>query len=457
MHLYEIIEIIAFNGRSVLMRKTDTTIEYVEPGSYADEAGIVKGDKLLKINGNDFHDILEYRYLMSEYEVELEIEKQDGSVEIITIENDYEDIGIEFKEELIDQAQSCTNKCIFCFIDQLPVGLRVTVFFKDDVTRLSFLQGNYVTLTNMSDEEIDRLIAMHVSPINISVHTTNPELRCMMLKNRFAGKCYDIMKKFAANNIIMNCQIVLCPNINDGNELDRSLNDMAALYPNVNSISVVPVGLTRYREGLHKIEPFDASMSQKVIEQVENLQQKYLNEIGTRLVYLSDEFYVNCNMRVPDADSYEGFPQIENGVGLIASMQEEFDSAIDYAKEVSSKRKVALVTGELAAPFITSLAERVQKKTSVQIQVYPIKNNFFGGGVNVAGLVCGNDIIEQLKGKIDADIMLIPDVMLRDNDMIFLDDVTVGDVEIELGVRIDTVLNDGYDFIEKITGEELEL
>lgn len=439
------------------MRKTDTTIEYVEPGSYADEAGIVKGDKLLKINGNDFHDILEYRYLMSEYEVELEIEKQDGSVEIITIENDYEDIGIEFKEELIDQAQSCTNKCIFCFIDQLPEGMRETVYFKDDDTRLSFLQGNYVTLTNMSDEEIDRLIAMHVSPINISVHTTNPELRCMMLKNRFAGKCYDIMKKFAANNIIMNCQIVLCPNINDGNELDRSLNDMAALYPNVNSISVVPVGLTRYREGLHKIEPFDASMSQKVIEQVENLQQKYLNEIGTRLVYLSDEFYVNCNMRVPDADSYEGFPQIENGVGLIASMQEEFDSAIDYAKEVSSKRKVALVTGELAAPFITSLAERVQKKTSVQIQVYPIKNNFFGGGVNVAGLVCGNDIIEQLKGKIDADIILIPDVMLRDNDMIFLDDVTVGDVEIELGVRIDTVLNDGYDFIEKITGEELEL
>ncbi len=439
------------------MRKTDKTIKYVEEGSYAEEAGIKAGDRLIKINGHDFHDILEYRYLMSEYGVELEIEKADGTTEIIIIENNYEDIGIEFKEELIDKAQSCTNKCIFCFIDQLPKGMRETVYFKDDDTRLSFLQGNYVTLTNLSDQEIDSLIAMHVSPINISVHATNPQLRCKMLNNRFAGKCYEIMKKFSQNGIVMNCQIVLCRGINDEEELLRSLNDMAALYPAVGSISVVPVGLTKYREGLHKLEGYDADASKKVIDQVEKVQNKFLKELGTRLVYLSDEFYLNCKMDIPKADEYEGFPQIENGVGLIASMQEEFDSAIKYVKDSYLRKKVAIATGEIAEPFIKELSKRLQEKTNIQIDVYPIKNNFFGGGVNVAGLVCGTDIIEQLKGKIEAEIMLIPDVMLRDNDMIFLDDITVEDVERELEVKIDTVINDGYEFIEKITGEELEL
>lgn len=439
------------------MRQTDKTIKYVEEGSYAWEAGINSGDKLLKINGHDFHDILEYRYLMSEYEVELEVEKADGTIEVVIIENDYEDIGIEFKEELIDKAQSCTNKCIFCFIDQLPKGMRETVYFKDDDTRLSFLQGNYVTLTNLSDEEIESLIAMHVSPINISVHTTNPELRKTMLCNRFAGKCYDIMQKFAQNDIVMNCQIVLCRGINDEDELNRSLCDMAKLYPAVGSISVVPVGLTKHREGLHKLEAYDAQSSKKVIEQVEKLQQKFLDELGTRLVYLSDEFYLNCGMDIPNADEYEGFPQIENGVGLIASMQEEFDSAIKYVKSSYSRKKVAIITGEIAAPFIEGLAKRLSDKTNIQIDVYPVKNNFFGGGVNVAGLVCGSDIKKQLKGKIDAEIILIPDVMLRDNDRIFLDDVTVEELEEEFATKIESVYNDGYEFIEKITGEELEI
>lgn len=438
------------------MHKIDTTIGYVEEDSLAFEAGIEAGDKLMKINGSDFHDILEYRYLVSEYEVELEVEKTDGSIEIITIENDYEDLGIEFKEELIDKAQSCTNKCIFCFIDQLPKGMRETVYFKDDDTRLSFLQGNYVTLTNMSDEEIDRLIKMHVSPINISVHATNPELRCKMLNNRFAGKCYDIMKKLAANNICMNCQIVLCPGINDGENLDKTISDLAALHPFVNSVSVVPVGLTRYREGLYKLKEFDKLGSEQVIKQVERWQDKLLEECGTRLIFLSDEFYINADIPIPDAEDYEGFPQLENGVGLVASMKEEFESAIKLVKPQKRNRHVIAVTGELAADFISGISNALEKVADgVKIDVRPIKNNFFGGGVNVSGLVCGCDIIEQLKDAEKADALIIPQSMLRDDDEIFLDDTTVAQVEEALGMKVIAVLNDGYDFVEKILDEEL--
>lgn len=438
------------------MHKIDTTIGYVEEDSLAFEAGIEAGDKLMKINGSDFHDILEYRYLVSEYEVELEVEKTDGSIEIITIENDYEDLGIEFKEELIDKAQSCTNKCIFCFIDQLPKGMRETVYFKDDDTRLSFLQGNYVTLTNMSDEEINRLIKMHVSPINISVHATNPELRCKMLNNRFAGKCYDIMKKLAANNICMNCQIVLCPGINDGENLDKTISDLAALHPFVNSVSVVPVGLTRYREGLYKLKEFDKLGSEQVIKQVERWQDKLLEECGTRLIFLSDEFYINADIPIPDAEDYEGFPQLENGVGLVASMKEEFESAIKLVKPKKRNRHVIAVTGELAADFISGISNALEKVADgVKIDVRPIKNNFFGGGVNVSGLVCGCDIIEQLKDAEKADALIIPQSMLRDDDEIFLDDTTVAQVEEALGMKVIAVLNDGYDFVEKILDEEL--
>ena len=439
------------------MRKADTTIKYVEPFSIAEEAGLEAGDKLVKINGHEFHDILEYRYLISEYEITIEVEKKDGAVEIITIESNYEDLGIEFREGLIDKAQSCTNKCIFCFIDQLPKGMRETVYFKDDDTRLSFLQGNYVTLTNMSDEEIDRLIAMHVSPINVSVHTTNPELRCKMLNNRFAGKCFEIMKKFKENGIQMNCQIVLCPDINDKSELERSLRDMASLYPYVNSISVVPVGLTAYREGLYPLKPFNAETSAETIEQVEKIQNEFLEKLGTRLVYLSDEFYVNAGREVPEADSYEGFPQIENGVGLMASMQEEFDSAVKLIPDKKFSRHVVAATGEIAYDFIKSLAERIEKKANgVKIDVYAIKNNFFGGGVTVSGLVTGGDIIAQLKDKPKGDILAIPQSMLRDGEDIFLDDSTVDDVEKALGMPIVPIMNDGYEFIEKLIGCELE-
>lgn len=439
------------------MRSSDTTIAYIEPNSIAEEAGIEAGDVLVKINGSAFRDILEYRYLTAEYEVTLEVLKKNGETEIITIESDYEDLGIEFGEGLIDEAQSCTNKCIFCFIDQLPKGMRETVYFKDDDTRLSFLQGNYVTLTNMSDEEIDSLIKMRVSPINVSVHATNPELRCKMLNNRFAGKCYDIMKKFAEHEIFMNCQIVLCPEINDGEELKRTLYDLGRLFPYVTSVSVVPVGLTRYREGLYPLKPFTAETSAETIEFVEAIQKEFLEKLGTRLVYLSDEFYVNAGIPVPDADCYEGFPQIENGVGLIASMKEEFDSALKIVKNKPRLRYVSIATGEIAFDFIRSLADALEQKCEgIKADVYAIKNDFFGGGVSVSGLVCGSDIIKQLKNKIKTDILFIPHSMLRDDDNIFLDDTTVEDVERELNVKVIPIINDGYEFIEKILDEELE-
>lgn len=439
------------------MRKADTTIKYVEPFSPAAQAGLLEGDTILKINGCDFHDILEYRYLTAEYEVELEIKKINGEIEKIVITNDYEDLGIEFKEGLIDEAQSCHNKCIFCFIDQLPKGMRETVYFKDDDTRLSFLQGNYVTLTNLSDEEIDRLIKMRVSPINVSVHATDPELRCKMLNNRFAGKCYNIMKKFSENGIMMNCQIVLCPEINDGKQLDRTIADLEALYPHVNSVSAVPVGLTRYRDGLYKLKPYTKETAAQVIEQVSAHQERLLQTIGTRLIYLSDEFYIKAGLPIPEPDSYEGFPQLENGVGLVASLKEEFDAAIKLVKRKEYSRKsVMMATGEIVGDFISELGAAVQEATGIEVRVYPIKNNFFGGEVNVSGLVTGGDIIEQLKDMPKADVLLIPQTMLRDDDEIFLDDTTVSQVEEALGMPLIPVLNDGYEFIEKIIDEELE-
>ena len=439
------------------MRKINTTVLDVEKKSLAQKAKIKKGDKILKINGHEFYDILEYRFLISEFEVTLDIEKADGSFDTVTLQTDYQDPGIIFEDELICKAQSCHNKCIFCFIDQLPKNMREPVYFKDDDARLSFLQGNYVTLTNMSDEEIDRLIAMRISPINISVHATNPKLREMMLNNRFAGKCYSIMQKLAKNEIYMNCQIVLCPEINDGDELLRSLSDMEALYPYVSSISVVPVGLTAHREGLYPIKPFDPKMCLEVIKAVTKLQEEFLEKHGSRIVYLADEFYIGACIEIPDAESYEGFPQLENGVGLIASMKEEFSHAITLIPKKERKRNISIVTGELAAPFIKNLAKTIEEiSAGIKISVFPIKNNFFGGGVNVAGLVCGQDILNQLKNKNLGDEILIPYSMLRDDEDIFLDDVTTKDIEKAFSVKVIPVLNDGYDFVEKVLGEELE-
>ncbi len=438
------------------MKKADTTIKYVMPDSLAEEAGLESGDILCRINGKEFHDVLEYRFLISESEVELDVIKKDGSREDIIIENDYEDLGIEFSSGLIDDAKSCRNKCIFCFIDQLPKGMRETVYFKDDDTRLSFLQGNYVTMTNMSDDEINRMIEMRISPINISVHTTNPELRVKMLNNKNAGKIYDIMKRFANEGLCMNCQIVLCPGYNDRGELDRTISDLEALYPSVLSLSVVPVGLTRYREGLCPLKGYDRESSRKVINQVHAWQDKIYKRYGFKMVYLSDEFYIMADMPIPSAEDYEGFPQIENGVGLVASLTEEFDSAIKLIKKKQYNRSVTIATGELAYETIKSLAEKLENLCSgLSVNVYAIKNNFFGGMVSVAGLVCGGDLIEQLSDKPKTDIIAIPSVMLRDGEDIFLDDITLDEAKERLGCEIIPINNDGYEFVETIIGEEL--
>lgn len=439
------------------MHKTDRTISYVEPGSLAEEAGIVAGDKLLSINSHSFSDILEYRFLASDAEVELEVEKADGSIEIITMESDYEDLGIEFRQGLIDTPQSCKNKCIFCFIDQLPKGMRETVYFKDDDTRLSFLQGNYVTLTNLTDEEIDRMIEMRISPVNISVHTTNPELRVCMLKNPNAAKIYDIMKKFAANNIYMNCQIVLCPGYNDKDELSRTISDLAALYPYVSSCSVVPVGLTRYRQGLAELTAFDAKMSLDTIRQVEKFQKEFKEKFGINLIYIADEFYINAKLPIPKATEYDGFPQIENGVGLIASMEEEFDAALELIPKRKFSRKVCIATGEIAYEFISFMAERLMARCpGLSISVVAVKNEFFGGGVNVSGLLTGSDLIKSLPDLSGFDELLIPDSMLRDGEDIFLDDMTLSELSQKLKIEITPVINDGYTFCEKVLDTELE-
>lgn len=439
------------------MNRTDTAVLDVESGSLAEEAGIASGDILVAVNGHEIHDILEYKFLTAEYEVTLTVKKPNGDIEEIVIENDYEDLGIVFEEDLLSKPQSCRNKCIFCFIDQLPPGMRKTVYFKDDDTRLSFLQGNYVTLTNLTDEEIDRLIQLRVSPINISVHTTNPKLREFMLCNRFAGNLYERMKKLASNGIYMNCQIVLCPGINDNEELERSLRDMANLGGYVQSISVVPVGVTSYRDGLFPLKTYDKSASMAVVNQVEALQKEFQQSLGTRLVYLSDEFYLNSELPVPHADDYEGFPQIENGVGLVASLREEIEIALGMIENKPRKRCVTVATGEIAYPFIRSMCDLIQQKApGVSVSVVAIKNKFFGGGVSVTGLICGSDLIQTLKHEEKTDEILISSSMLKAGEDIFLDDVTLEEVQNELGVNIVPTDNDGFVFVEHILGEELE-
>ncbi|MCH5184855.1 MAG: DUF512 domain-containing protein [Oscillospiraceae bacterium] len=434
------------------------TVKNVLPGSAAEEAMIEPGDIIVSINDHEFRDIVEYRYLVSEPELKIEVLKKDGTTEIIEMITDYEEPGIEFETGLIDDAQRCRNKCIFCFIDQLPKGMRDTVYFKDDDTRLSFLQGNYVTLTNMSDDDIDRMIQMRVSPINISVHTTNPELRIKMLNNRNAGRVYEIMRRFAENKMHMNCQIVLCHGYNDGRELKRTINDLEALYPYIHSVSAVPVGLTRYREGLCELAAFDKEKSRAALDIITEAQERIYKKHGTRFIYASDELYLNGGLPIPESDAYEGFPQLENGVGLIASMRDEVKEAVTLIKRGKKRRRrVIIATGELAFGFIREMADIVQSAADgVRVDVYAVKNNFFGGGVNVAGLVCGGDIIQQLDGKIpDADIMLIPSAMLRSGEEVFLDDTTLGDVSEKLGIEIRPCENDGFDFVEAVLGEEL--
>jgi len=431
----------------------------VEPDSIAEEAGIEPGDRLLSINGQKIKDIFDYRFLTTEEKLILCIEKRDGEIWEVEIEKEqYEDLGIEFENPMIDDATSCTNKCIFCFIDQLPKGMRKTLYFKDDDTRLSFLTGNYVTLTNIDNRQIERIVKYKMSPVNVSVHTTNPELRVFMLNNRFAGDVLDKIKKLTDGGIIVNCQIVLCKDINDGDELERTIADLGSLYPGVRSISAVPVGITKYRDGLYKLEPFDKESSKIVINQIAGWQKDFLKKYGTRLVYAADEFYIMAGLELPKYEEYEDFPQLENGVGLIALFRQEFYEHLENLNvkvPKNYKRNVSIATGVLAYRYIKKMAEDLEKKIeNLKINVYEIKNNFFGENVTVTGLLTGTDIVSQLSGKELGDVLLISRSTLKAGEDLLLDDYTVGDLEKQLNIKVCAVENNGGEFIRSIIGLE---
>lgn len=429
-------------------------IENVVSGSIAEEIELEIGDEILSINGEIPKDIIDYKYLISDELVNLDIRKKSGEVITFEIEKDYdEDIGIEFTNPLIDEAKCCSNNCIFCFINQLPPNMRKTLYFKDDDSRLSFLQGNFITLTNMSEEEIKRIIQYRISPINVSVHTTNPELRKQMLRNQKAGKVFEILKRFDEANLKINCQIVVVPGINDGEELKRTIRDLYTLKNSINSVAIVPVGITKFRENLPELTPYDKEKSLEIIKEISEIQSRFLEERGTRFVFLADEFYILAGLELPKDEEYEGYPQIENGVGLIRNFEEEFNSAFEKF-EISNKRgTVTLVTGTLAGDFLNKIKDKVKKKLpKMEIKVFPVKNDFFGHTITVAGLVTGVDIIKQLKDD-DSENIVIPDSMLRKDTDYFLDDVTISEIEKSLNKKVLVTRVEGEDFINVLYQE----
>ena len=432
------------------MLKKDHIVKSVAAGSIAEELDIEPGDILLRINGNEIKDVFDYHYLVNDEYLELLILKQNGEEWELEIEKEYqEDLGIEFVEGLMDKYRTCRNKCIFCFIDQNPKDMRETIYFKDDDSRLSFLQGNYITLTNMSDEDIDRIILYKLAPINISVHTTNKELRCKMLNNRFAGEALDKIKKLYENGIEMNSQIVLCKGYNDGIELDRSIEDLSNYLPYMRSLSVVPIGLTKYRDNLAQVEKFTKEDAIQVLEQIHSWQERIKERYGSRFVFASDEWYITAGLPIPDADYYEGYGQIENGVGMVRSLIEEVHDYLEEVQDNKAARKISMATGKLAAPFIEQLAKKVTTKyTKVEVNVYAIENEFFGKDITVAGLLTGQDIIKQLRGKELGEYLILPSVLLRDDEDVLLDDLRISDIERELGTKIRICKEDGKSFVE---------
>ncbi len=427
-------------------------IKEVEPGSIAEELELEPGDKLLSINDNLIEDVFDYHFYVNDSYLTILVEKKNGEEWELEIEKDYEeDLGVVFDEGLMDKYRSCCNKCVFCFIDQMPPGMRETLYFKDDDARLSFLQGNYITLTNMKEKDIERIILYKLSPINISVHTTNPELRCKMLHNRFAGDALKHLKRFYENQIEMNSQIVLCKGLNDGKELERSIEELVKYYPYMQSLSVVPVGLTKYREGLEPLEKFGKEDSIKVVELIQKYQNKYLQELGTRFVHASDEWFIVGELPIPEEDYYEGYGQIENGVGMVRSLIDEVHEEINQAAGDNKRRELSLATGKLAAPILQELVEEMKKKyPHLEVYIYPIRNDFFGEDITVAGLITGQDILAQLTGEKLGDYLLLPDVMLRSGECVLLDDLTVDDLENALQIPIRIVQSDGTSFFRNI-------
>ena len=432
-------------------------VKNVLENSIAEELEIEPGDNILAVNDHPIEDIFDYQYLINDEYIELLVKKSDGEEWLLEIEKDYdEDLGIVFENSLMDNYKSCYNKCIFCFIDQNPKGMRDTIYFKDDDSRLSFLQGNYITLTNMKDEDIDRIINYHLAPINISVHTTNPQLRCSMLNNRFAGTILERIRKFYNAGIPMNGQIVLCKGINDGEELWRSISDLMEFVPVMESLSVVPVGLSDYRDGLFHLEPFDKEDACEVIDIIEHFQKKAYERHGIHFVQASDEWYINAGRDFPEAERYDGFVQLENGVGMVRLMKEEFEQEFSAVQGDDREYEVSIVTGVLVYDSIKILVDRMKEKfPNVKIHLYKIINDFFGHRITVTGLLTGGDIIKQLKGKPLGQRLILPSNTLMADEPKFLDDVTLDQFIEALQVDVCIVESSGADFIHSVIGDEM--
>lgn len=439
------------------IRKKEIIINKVLEGSIAEEAGIESGDILLKVNGNEVKDIIEYRYMISEEYLTVLIQKLNGEEWEIEIEKDYyEDLGIEFDDPIIDAAKRCHNKCIFCFIDQLPSGMRETLYFKDDDSRLSFLQGNFVTLTNMSDDDIERIIKYRISPINVSVHTTNPELRVQMLNNKKAGNIVERIKKLTDAGINLNCQIVLCPGVNDGDELRRTLKDLFEFYPQIQNVAIVPVGITRYRENLYKMEGYNKESSLETISLVSSIQKEYEEKVGEPFARLADEFYLMAEKEMPEYEHYGDFEQLEDGIGMMRFMEGCINEDLKSEEFDGKGKEIAFITGTASFNFINSISELIGNKLNLKIKVYPIKNNFFGGKITVTGLIVAKDIIEQIKGLIKEDILLVPNNILKADTEVLLDNVTLEELQKELNVKIIKCKYTGEDLIVKIIDEVIK-
>lgn len=430
-------------------------IASVDKGSPAEKAGLQPGAVLISAGGNPINDMLDYEFYTAAPKLELAV-SVNGKLEYRRLEKDeYQPLGCNFETYLIDKQHSCKNHCMFCFIDQLPKGLRESLYFKDDDERLSFLFGNYVTLTNLNDHEVERIKKMHISPINISVHTTDPALRVRMMANKNAGEVLKYLGEFAAADIKMNCQLVVCRGVNDGEALRRSLNDLIELYPAVQSIAAVPAGLTAHREGLYKLQAYDAETAAETLDILQELGERCVRELGVRLVYPGDEWFLLAGRKVPEADYYDDFLQLENGVGMWRKFRDEFLAGLEESRPVLLPRRMDVVTGTMAAPLISEMmAAACEKHRMLRVEVHPIKNEFFGGNVGVAGLVTGTDIIAQCRGRLKSRVLGVPEVMLRTERDMFLDDVTIPQLEKELHVKVQIIPVDGAGTVRAVLGAD---
>lgn len=434
-------------------------IKKILQGSIAEEFELAPGDRLISINGHEIEDIFDYQFYAEDTYIEILIEKPDGEQWILEVDKEEdEDLGIEFDNGLMDEYRSCHNKCIFCFIDQMPKGMRDTLYFKDDDSRLSFLQGNYVTLTNMSDHDLDRIIQYHLSPINISFQTMNPELRCKMLNNRFAGEALKKVDRLNEAGIEMNGQIVLCKGVNDGEELAFSIREMMRYIPNLQSVSVVPVGLSKYRDGLFPLEPFTREDAREVLSTIHHYQNESYQKYGNHFIHASDEWYILAGEELPQEENYDGYLQLENGVGMMRLLLNEFEEAMKELQEKISAddldfvpREISMATARLAYPFIRDMAARMMEMVpGLMIHVYEIRNDFFGEMITVSGLLTGQDLIAQLTGRELGETLYLPQNVLRSGEEVFLDDVTVTEMEKALQVKVDIIKSSGRDFVNAV-------